>query len=170
MIRQVVSLFRERDPRREASLALVRIATLSNMDALPWETGVYDDRRAREETHAAIGVWLCPVDEATCPESVSLASAVPAVSYDLRSEGFGILTLNSIEAARFVVAVPNGPDGEESWKFFVTTVCHNTSRPGGWHQLGLRVERVLEPDGRQSHEFRDRITDAGKLTLVGAED
>ena len=169
MIRHIVSLFRDRGPRQEASVALACIATLADMGTLPWTSGVCQDRRAREKTHVVIGIWLCPFGDNERPESARLNNSVSAVSNDLQSEGFGLLVLNAIDATRFVVAVPNGTDSEESWKFFVTTGCHKTARPGGWCQLGLRIDRIMDPAGDQYRECRDHIAELGHVTLVGAD-
>jgi hypothetical protein len=79
---------------------------------------------------------------------------VPAITRDVRAEGFGVLTPVSLEGECFVVAVP---DGETSWRFFVAEMRHNTPLPGNWFQLGLRNERMLDPTENQSRQFRQHI-------------
>lgn len=159
MIAKVTKIFQRRDPQKEAALALARITTLTDISSLPWESGVYDDRRARNEVHAALGVWMTAVPSGEPTDQISLSDVQQAVCCDLRAEGFGVLTPNAIEGQEFIVAVPNGGEVEDSWKFFLATCCHTTPRPGGWHQLGLRVERVFEPSTIQTREFRSATGD-----------
>ena len=63
MIAHVARMFQRRDPQRDVTLALARITTLSHTGSLPWESGVYDDRRARDEVYTAPSVWGVPVTE-----------------------------------------------------------------------------------------------------------
>ncbi len=154
MIAKVAGFFQRRHPEREAALALARITTLTDIGSLPWDTGVYDDRRSRDEVPAALGVWVTPLADDADPAKVSMESPYHAVCCDLRAKGFGVLSPMPIPGDRFIVAIPNGTDDDDSWKFFVAEMCHQTPRPGGWHLLGLQIERLFEPGSTQARQFR----------------
>lgn len=155
MIAKVARFFQRRDPHREATLALARITTLSDLSSLPWDSGIYDDRRSRDEVHAALGVWVTPIPAGESADSASMRDALQAVCCDLRAEGFGVLTPVEFSGDQFLVTIPNGGETEESWKYFVATCCHQTAQPGGWHRVGLRVEQVHDPTPTQMRELRD---------------
>jgi len=157
MFKKVTGMFLGRNPRRDASLALARIATLSDMTGLAWQTGVYSERRTHDETRAMLGVWLLPLAEKERPDSVDFHHAIAGVCCDIRSGGIGVLTPIPMESHGFIVAMPNGATEGEGWKFFVTTTRHTTHRPGGWHSIGLRAERVLEIEGTQYRDFMDHV-------------
>ena len=70
-------------------------------------------------------------------------------------EGFGVLTPVAISGVELLVTVPNGGESEDSWKFFVATCCHQTSQPGGWHRVSLRVERICDPALTQMRELSE---------------
>ena len=154
MIAKVPRMFQRHDPRREATLALARIKTLAGIDSLPWDSGVYEDRRSKDEVHHALGMWLVPISTNQDLDDVAFSDAKQAVCYDLRAEGFGVLTPDLLESQTFIVAIPNGTDCDDSWKFFIATCCHHTCRPGGWFLLGLLAERIYEPIALQTQQFR----------------
>jgi len=159
MIAKVARMFQRRQPQREAALALARITTLTDIGSLPWDSGVYDDRRSRDEVPAALGVWVTPLAGSEKPGSVSMDSPYHAVCCDLRAKGFGVLSPMPITGERFIVAIPNGTEGDDSWKYFVANACHQTPRPGGWHMLGLCIERLFEPSSAQMRQFRNARED-----------
>lgn len=88
--------------------------TLSHAGSLPWKSGVYDDRRARDEVYTALGVWIVPVTEEAKPDSTSLSDAKRALCVSLRSEGFGIVSTVGLEGQEFILAVDGGTDAESS--------------------------------------------------------
>jgi hypothetical protein len=47
-------------------------------------------------------------------------------------------------------------DLDESWRFFLTDLRHQSSRPGGWFQLGLDVINIVDPESLQMSHFRNR--------------
>ena len=155
MIAKVTRMFQRRDPQREATLALARITTLTDVSSLPWDSGIYDDRRSRDQVYAALGVWVTPIPAGQSADSASMHDAQQAVCSDVRAEGFGVLTPVAFRGDEFLVTVPNGGETEDSWKFFVVTCCHQTSQPGGWHRVGLRVERIHDPTSTQMRELRE---------------
>ena len=158
MITKISSMFQRRSPQRDPALAMARINTLFGMGSLPWDSGVYADRRAQDEVHASIGVWVTPVlGDTQTTDAAALSSVQQAVCCDVRAEGFGVLTPVQIEGHKLIVAVPNGGDADASWKFFVASCCHQTPRPGGWFLLGLQVESIFEPTTVQLREFRAAI-------------
>ncbi len=159
MIAKIARLFQSRDPRREATLALARINTLSGMRSLPWDSGVCDDRRTAHEVRFAVGAWLAPIDDGESPDQASRRNAQHAVCCDLRAEGVGVVTSEPLDGHAFLVGVPNGDESCDSWKFFVATRCHQTQRPGQLFVLGLRVERVWELTSPQMQDLRQLIED-----------
>lgn len=170
MLKKVARIFQRRDPRREASLALARITTLTDMNGLPWDSGVYEDRRTRDEVPAALGVWVRSFSGDETPETLAMDCLQHAVCCDLRASGLGVLTTTPIEGEQFMVAVPNGEVDEDSWKFFVATACHRTPRPGGLYLLGLRIERLFDLSSGQNIQFRTQRTEhlsACAETLLG---
>jgi hypothetical protein len=157
MIAKISNMFQRRHPQRDAALALARITTLSGMGSLPWDSGVYADRRAQDEVQASIGVWFTPVVDDAKADTLSLGTVQQAVCCDVRAEGFGVLSPVQVEGQALIVAVPNGGEADAGWKFFVASCCHQTPRPGGWFLLGLQAERIYEPTSIQRQEFRAAI-------------
>ena len=155
MIEAVVNLFTRRNPRRDAVLALARIISRREMAGLGFEQGIADERRARDKRHVALGVWLFPCEAADLAADIDLSFGVPAITHDIRSEGFGVMTPVKLNREYFVIAVPCEDD--DGWHFFRCRVCHNTRTPGSWFQLGIQVERSIELDGRQRCAFREHI-------------
>ncbi|MCP4785037.1 MAG: hypothetical protein GY903_17575 [Fuerstiella sp.] len=155
MIEAVANLFSRRKPRQKAVLALARIISRHEMAGLGYEQGIADDRRARDERHVALGVWLFPCEAADLAEDVDLSFGVPAVTHDIRSEGFGVMTPVKLKCDYFVIAVPC--EDTDDWQFFRCRVCHNTRTPGSWFQLGIHVERSIELECSQRLAFREHI-------------
>ncbi len=156
MLDQLTNLLTHRNSRRKATLAMARIISQYDIVVMPYETGVSAERRTHDERHVAFGVWLIACEPGTTARDVDFSTAVPAVTHDLRSEGFGVLTPLNLDHKHFVVAVP---DGKEAWRFFSTKLCHNTPKDGGWYQLGLHLEGVVEPEPEQTVAFRELIAD-----------
>ena len=155
MLEAVTNLFTRRDPRREAALGLARIISRHEMVGLSYDQGISDDRRTHDEWHVALGVWLFPCEPTDLAADVDLSYGVPAVTIDIRREGFGVMTPVKLKHEHFVIAVPH--EEEDSWRFFRCQVCHNTRRPGSWFQLGIQVERTIELEGSQRVAFREHI-------------
>ncbi|MEO2027640.1 MAG: hypothetical protein ABGZ23_17340 [Fuerstiella sp.] len=155
MIEAVANLFTRRNSRHEAVLALARIISRHEMAGLGYEQGITDDRRSRDKRHVAMGVWLFPCEAADLAADINLTFGVPAITHDIRSEGFGVMTPVKLNREYFVIAVPCEDDN--SWQFFRCRVCHNTKAPGGWFQLGIHVERGIALDGPQRVAFREHI-------------
>jgi hypothetical protein len=154
MLDLVVNLFSRCNPRRDAILALTRIMNRYDLSKMGYEEGLQPERRAREERHIALGVWLFPCGPSDMAVDVDLSTGIPAVTHDLRGEGFGILTPVCLDHSNFMVAVQ---DDEIDWRFFRCRVAHNTEKPGGWFQLGLRTDRVIELESFQRTAFRDHV-------------
>ncbi|MBC7965833.1 MAG: hypothetical protein H7Z17_07895, partial [Fuerstia sp.] len=141
------------DPRLKASYSLSRILTQLDLRDMPYEEGMNPNRRHDETRHVSIGIWLIPVEADQCPEAANTALAEPAVTCDLRRQGIGVLVPKHMTAKRFLVAVA---DLDESWRFFLTEVRHQSTRPGGWLQLGLDVIKIVDPESLQMSHFRNR--------------
>ena len=151
-----------RDPRKQAEIALARLLSQFDMAAMPYETGVQPSRRGENARSVTIGIWLVsvsggPAGHDALGKTPDLGRAIPAATCDLRRQGFGVLVPVQLKSERFIVAVG---DMENTWRFFVTQVRHQSPRPGGWFQIGLKVETVFEPDAQQLVQFRHRIKTA----------
>lgn len=151
MLDAFVNMFSRKDPARTAQNCLARIITRFDMSRISYREGIVPDRRTREERNEAIGVWLFPQHENSKLGHFTVSSGVPAVTYDFRTSGMGILTPTRLKAQRFVVATP---DETGNWQFFQCDVRHNTKKAGGWHLIGLQVAALLQPEGEQLAEFR----------------
>ena len=154
MLDVVVNMFTRRHPQRDATLALTRIMTRYDMSRIAYVEGIVDDRRSGDERNVAFGVWLFPCGPSAKAVDIDLSTGIPAVSHDVRAEGLGILTPVQLKHKNFMVAVQGDKD---VWKFFRCRVCHNTSRAGGWFQLGLNTDRVIELESYQRAAFREHI-------------
>lgn len=150
-------MFNRRDPRQEAGLALTRLLSQFDMEAMPYDRGMRESRRDDNSRHVAIGVWLIPLTENQDPDKADLNKAIPAATCDLRRHGIGVLMPVKLQSKKFIVAIA---DMEKTWRFFLVGVRHQSDRPGGWFQLGLSVDRIWEPDSLQTVQFRHRIENA----------
>ena len=134
MLDLVAKFFTRGDPRRDAKIGLARIISRYEMTGLSYKHGIADERRSRDERYVPMGVWLFPCSETATSADLNLSSGVPAVTHNLRIEGFGVMTPVRLKHRHFVVAVP---DENDVWRFFRCDVRHNTARPGHWFLLGL---------------------------------
>lgn len=155
MLEVVSKLFSRRDPRQEAKLGLARIISRYDMTRLSYEQGISDERRCRDERYIALGVWLFPCEAETTAHELNISCGVPAVTYDLRSGGLGVMTPMRLNFRHFVVAVP---DEEDTWKFFRCEARHNSVKPGNWYLLGLQVDINLTIEGERRVEFKQHIS------------
>lgn len=155
MLDVVVNMFTRRDPRRSAALAVARIMSRYEMVRLSFEEGIRDDRRASDERNVALGVWLFPCRPADTAADIHFSAGVPAITHGVRPEGFSILTPVRLRQPCFVVAIED--EEEHGWRFFRCQVRHNTRKTGGWFQLGLQVDRVIQLEGPQWAAFRHHV-------------
>lgn len=160
VINAVASMLHRANPRRKASLSLSRILTQLDMRDLPYDEGVNTNRRHDVTRHVSIGIWLVPIEANQSPAAADTSFAQPAVTCDLRRQGIGVLVPKQMTATRFLVAVA---DLDDSWRFFLTEVRHQSTRPGGWFQLGLDVVKVVDPESLQMSHFRNRRSDLSGL-------
>lgn len=156
----LTSILNRPNPRRKASMALSRIMTQLDLRDLPYEQGVDKNRRQDGTRHISIGVWLVPMAANQSVSSVETSNAVPAVTCDMRRQGIGVLVPTNLQARQFIVAVA---DQDTVWRFFLTDVRHVTSRPGGWHQLGLDVVKTVDLESLQMLHFRNRVNSFSSL-------
>ena len=147
-------------PRRKASMVLARIMTHLDLRDLPYFEGVNKNRRQDGTRHVSIGIWLIPIADNQNPSDVNASLAVPAVTCDMRRHGLGVLVTTDMAAKQFMVAVP---DQDEVWRFFLTDLRHVTSQPGGWHQLGLDVVKMVDLESLQMMQFRNRLNSFAQL-------
>lgn len=157
MIKSFKNFFGRRDPRQEAGLALARLLSQLDLQDMPFDNGVQQNRRNNTSRNVAIGVWLMPLGAKQDPADANFDNPMPAVTADLRRLGVGLLMPLQLPAPRVILAFA---DSEDLWKFFVCTVRHNSPRPGGWFKVGLAVEGVWEPEPLQVSRFRRRIQNA----------
>lgn len=156
MLDLVNKLFSCQNARRDAQQGLARIISRYDVSRICYEQGVVPDRRNREERHVALGVWLIPCEADDRAKDLRVDRALPAVTHDVRSEGVGILTPLSLESQHFVIAMPFENSG---FQFYKAIVKHNSDQPGGWHLLGLYVEKMIELEGDQRVAFRNHTAD-----------
>ena len=156
----LTSILNRPNPRRKASMALSRIMTQLDLRDLPYEQGVDKNRRQDGTRHISIGVWLIPMAAKESASSVETSNAVPAVTCDMRRQGIGVLVPTNLQARQFIVAVA---DQDNVWRFFLTDVRHVSSRPGGWHQLGLDVAKTIDLESLQMLHFRNRVNSFASL-------
>ena len=165
MLDVVTSLFTRRNPRRDAENALARIMNRFDMNRMEYDSGISSDRRVRNERNVAMGVWLFPCDEGESGGSLDVQAGLPAVTHDLRNDGFGVLTPIALDHQHFAVAA-----FDEHWQFFRCVVRHNTQKPGGWYHLGMEVERTLKLDSEQLKAFRVHVESIQQAqAIVAAE-
>ena len=150
----LTSILNRPNPRRKASMALSRIMTQLDLRDLPYEQGVDTNRRQDGTRHVSIGIWLVPIEDNQSPSSVDTSLALPAVTCDMRRQGIGVLVPTNMRAQRFLVAVA---DMDDVWRFFLTEVRHVSSRPGGWHQVGLDVMKTIDLESLKMQHFRNRL-------------
>lgn len=159
VINSISSMLHKPNLKRKASLSLSRILTQLDMRDLPYDEGVNTNRRHDVTRHVSIGIWLVPIEPNQCPTAADTSLAQPAVTCDLRRQGIGVLVPKQMTATRFLVAVA---DLDEVWRFFLTEVRHQSTRPGGWFQLGLDVVKVVDPESLQMSHFRNRRSDLSR--------
>ena len=116
MLEAVTNLFTRRDPRREAALGLARIISRHEMSGLSYDQGIAEDRRIHDEWHVALGIWLFPCESTDEAADIDVSYGVPAVTIDIRRQGFGVMTPVKLQSEHFMIAVPH--EEEDSWQFF----------------------------------------------------
>ncbi len=151
---------------QKASLALARILSQRDLELLPFQEGVQESKRRDKPRQISMGMWIVPFTGEIPLEEVSLEDVFPAVSCDLRREGIGVLVSSDINAPGCIVAIA---DKEEVWRFFSTTICHRTPRPGSWLQIGLHVDGLLEPTGGQMQEFLHAVATISGIKPMAAQ-
>jgi len=157
MLSSLGGMFNRCDPRQDAALALARLLSQIDMEALPYDKGVQKSRRQDDTRHVAIGVWLVPLAIGLHPDDAALDKAIHAATCDLRRHGIGVLLPLELKTKALIVAVA---DKDDVWRFFIGDVCHQSARPGGWSHVGITIDQVWEPAQRQTIEFRHRIENA----------
>lgn len=156
MLDRIARLFRPEDAQKKASLALARLISQHNLETLPFREGVAPTRRKSDSQQVAVGVWLIPCEINAKDTVINFSAASPAITYDQRRSGIGVLSREVIKGGNVVVAMP---DMESVWRFFECKIVHQSKRPGGWHLIGLFVQRIVEADPREVTGFRQQIGD-----------
>ena len=154
VLNAIASLLHRPDPRQQASLYISRLMSQVDLATMPFDEGIQASRREAQTRHVAIGIWLIPMNADQKPDQADMNRAIPAATCDLRRNGIGVLTPARLQSKQFIVAVP---DSENTWKYFVAESRHQSDRPGGWHQLGLSIEKIWEPGSLQIMHFRNRV-------------
>ncbi len=157
MLSSLGGMFTRRDPRQQAALALARLLSQIDMEAMPFDKGVQQSRRQDDTRHVSIGVWLVPLAADLHPDDASLDKAIPAATCDLRRHGIGVLLPLELKTKALIVAVA---DKDNVWRFFIGHVRHQSGRPGGWFHVGVSIVQIWEPAKHQTIEFCHRIENA----------
>ena len=153
MLDRFTKLFNPENPRKKAEMAFARLVSEVSLGSLPYRGGLSETRRRAKSQPTAIGVWLIPCNE---PQTVQpdFTNAIPAVTFDLRNMGIGVLVRQHLECD-VVVAIP---DKQENWHSFECEVRHQSQRPGGWYQVGLQVQSIFEPSLTEMTLLRSHFT------------
>lgn len=114
---------------------------MNTSKSLPYIGGLIATRRNAKSQATAIGVWLIPCEEIQTVQP-DFTNAIPAVTFDLRRMGVGVLMRQHLECRVVIVAIP---DKEEAWRLFECEVRHQSQRLGGWYQVGLQAQSIFEP-------------------------
>jgi hypothetical protein len=125
------------------------------MDSLAYRNDISKTRRQSESRQIALGCWIIPF-EPQRPDVPDFGSVVPAVTYDLRRGGMGLLLRETISFSVFAVALP---DKDGVWRFFECRACHQSPLPGGWNLAGLQILRIVELHPKDVTLFRECIHD-----------
>ena len=166
MFERITNFFRPEDAQKKASVALARLLSQYEMDGIAYRNEITQSRRRSESKQLALGCWIIPF-EVDRPQIIDFAAVAPAVTYDMRRAGVGILTHNALELKNFVIALP---DKEGVWRFFECEKCHNSRIPGGWNLSGLRLLRLIELEHRDVQVFRDCILEAANVPVAAGWD
>lgn len=154
MLDRLTRLFNPENPRRNAEMAFSRLVSQCSMESLPYREGLAETRREQTAHVQALGVLV--MDQH--PDSLELAAftdPIPAVTFDFRRMGVGILLRRELVSSTVVMAIP---DKEELWRLFQSEVRHQSVRPGGWIQVGLKMLSIYEPQAEQMAMLRRHLT------------
>ena len=150
MLDRLTRLFKPENPRRNAEKAFSRLINQSTLDSLLYREGLAESRRQSTGQTNAVGV-LVMERRITLNDRPDFENPFPAVSIDFRQLGIGILLRSRIEGPTVIVAIP---DKEDVWRLFECEVRHQSRRPGGWFQVGLRIFAIYQPTDMEMAEFR----------------
>ena len=162
MFERITNFFRPEDAQKKASVALARLLSQYEMDGIAYRNEITQSRRRSESKQLALGCWIIPF-EVDRPQILDFTAVAPAVTYDMRRAGVGVLTHSPVEIKNFVIALP---DKEGTWRFFECEKCHNSRIPGGWNLSGLRLLRLIELEYRDVQVFRDCIHEEAKAPVA----
>ncbi len=162
MFERITNFFRPEDAQKKASVTLARLLSQYEMDGIAYRNEITQSRRRSESKQLALGCWIIPF-EADRPQILDFTAVAPAVTYDIRRAGVGILTHKTLELKNFVIALP---DREGVWRFFECEKCHNSRIPGGWSLSGLKLLRLIELEHRDVSVFRDCIQEVASTTAA----
>ena len=154
MLNSICNVFTGRDPKRQARLSMARIMSRFDLVRLSYNEGIREERRERDEHHVALGVWLFPCEARESTVDIDMSTGMPAVTSDMRAEGFGVMVPTRLTHGAFLVAAP---EEEGHWRYFRCTVCHNTAQPGGWYQVGMHVKRTVDLTSGQRAALREYL-------------
>lgn len=154
MLNRLTRLFKPENPRRSAEIAFSRLITQSTLDSLVYREGLANTRRRSVAQTNAVGVLMME-RKIALNNSPDFENPVPAVSIDLRQLGIGILLRSRLEGATVIVAMP---DKENFWRYFECEVRHQSRRPGGWLQVGLKILSIYYPTDPEMAAIRIHLT------------
>lgn len=137
-------------------MAFARLLSQASLESLPYSGDLIETRRNAKSQATAIGVWLIPCKESQTVQP-DFTNAIPAVTFDLRRMGVGVLMRQHLECNVVIVAIP---DKEEAWRLFECDVRHQSQRLGGWYQVGLQAHSIFEPTLIEMTSLRSHFTQA----------
>ena len=144
-------LFPRRNPLHLGKTILARLLSHADMQKIPYATGMQPENRDGKARQMAVGVWMVPVISGKIVRNVA---PIRAVTFDVRSEGFGLLTTENLNAPSYYVALP---DEANALRYLHMTTCHVTARPGGWYQIGLKIAGICDSGSRDLAPLREFI-------------
>jgi len=158
MLNRFAKLFNAETPRKKTEMAFARLVSQASLESMPYIGGLSETRRNDKSQATAIGVWMIPCKD-TEGQTVQpdFTKAIPAVTFDLRRMGVGVLMRQHLNCNVFIVAIP---DKEETWRLFECDVRHQSQRLGGWYQVGLQAQSIFEPTLTEMTLLRSHFTQA----------
>lgn len=141
MLNRLTRLFRPEDPRRIAEMAFSRLITQCTLDSLQYREGLAETRRHTAGQTYAVGV-LAMEPKIASNDGPDFDNPIPGVTIDFRHLGIGILLQRRLDSPTVIVAIP---DKEEARRMFECEVRHQSRRPGGWYQVGLKILANYQP-------------------------
>lgn len=165
MLNRLTRLFRPEDPRRIAEMAFSRLITQCTLDSLQYREGLAETRRHSAAQTYAVGI-LAMERKIASSDAPDFDNPIPGVTIDFRHLGIGILLQRRLDSPTVIVAIP---DNEEAWRMFECEVRHQSRRPGGWYQVGLKILAIYQPTDFEKIAIRTQFSPEPAQNIVSIE-